>query len=165
MIQLGLRKKYDIKKRRIVLKKWFIKNRKTNYKDIAKNFGISEIVSKLLVNRDVIDKDSIESFMHPTYDNLHNAREMKDLEKAVGIMKKKIESNEKIMIAGDFDVDGVISIFILYTALKRCGADVVYEVPDRVEDGYGINNNIIDKAKNMGVDTVITCDNGKWLLN
>jgi single-stranded-DNA-specific exonuclease len=142
------------------LKKWFIKNKKTNYKDIAKKFGISEIVSKLLVNRDVIDKVGIESFIHPTFDNLHNAREMKDLEKAVGIMKKKIESNEKIMIAGDFDVDGVISIFILYTALKRCGAEVVYEVPDRVEDGYGINNNIIDKAKNMGVDTVITCDNG-----
>jgi single-stranded-DNA-specific exonuclease len=142
------------------LKKWFIKNKKTNYKDIAKKFGISEIVSKLLVNRDVIDKVGIESFIHPTFDNLHNAREMKDLEKAVGIMKKKIESNEKIMIAGDFDVDGVVSVFILYTALKRCGADVIYEIPDRVEDGYGINKNIIDKAKDMGVDTIITCDNG-----
>jgi single-stranded-DNA-specific exonuclease len=142
------------------LKKWFIKNRKTNYKEIAKNFGISEIISKLLVNRDVTDNNSIENFIHPTYYNLHNAREMKDLEKAVSIMKKKIASNEKIMIVGDFDVDGVVSTFILYTALKRCDADVIYEIPDRVKDGYGINKNIIDKAKGMGVDTIITCDNG-----
>lgn len=143
-----------------MLKKWFVRNRKTDYRAIAKRYGISEIVSKLLVNRDIIDNDSIESFIHPVYKNLHNPRDMKDLEKAADIMKNKIETNQKIMISGDFDVDGVVSIFILYTALKRCGADVVYEIPDRVKDGYGINNNIIDKAKDMGIDTIITCDNG-----
>lgn len=143
-----------------MLKKWFVRNRKTDYRAIAKKYGISEIVSKLLVNRDIIDNESIESFIHPVYKNLHNPRDMKDLEKAAGIMKNKIETNKKIMISGDFDVDGVVSIFILYTALKRCGADVVYEIPDRVKDGYGINNNIVDKAKDMGIDTIITCDNG-----
>jgi len=142
------------------LKKWFIKSRKTDYKEIARNFGISEIVSKLLVNRDITKSDAIKSFIHSTYENLHNGRDMKDLEKAVMIMKKKIEAKEKIMISGDFDVDGAISIFILYTALKKCGAEVIYEIPDRVIDGYGINENIIDKAKDMGVDTIITCDNG-----
>ena len=142
------------------MKKWFIRNKKTDYRDIAKKFGISELASKLLVNRDIIDDNGIESFIHPVYKNLHNPRDMKDLEKAAGIMKNKILTNQKIMISGDFDVDGVVSVFILYTALKRCGADVIYEIPDRVQDGYGINNNIIDKAKYIGVDTIITCDNG-----
>ena len=142
------------------MKKWFVKVRKTNHKNIAKEFGISEIVSKLLVNRDIIDNEYIKSFINPTYDNLHNPRDMKDLEKAVGIMKNKIITGEKIMIVGDYDVDGVISIFILFTALKRCGADVIYEIPDRIEDGYGINKSIIDKAKDKNIDTIITCDNG-----
>lgn len=142
------------------MKKWFVKNRKTNHKNIAKEFGISEIVSKLLVNRDIIDNDFIDSFIHPTYDKFHNPRKMKDLEKAVEIIKNKIEISKKIMIVGDYDADGVVSLFILYTALKKCGADVIYEIPDRIEDGYGINKSIIDKAIEKGVDTIITCDNG-----
>jgi single-stranded-DNA-specific exonuclease len=142
------------------LKKWFIRNRKTDYREIAKEFGISEIVSKLLVNRDIIDKDSIKSFINPSYENFHNPREMKDLVKGVRIMKQKIEEGKKIMVVGDYDVDGVISLFELYTALKRCSADVVYEIPDRIKDGYGINESIIDKAYDIGVDTIITCDNG-----
>ncbi|WP_084113677.1 single-stranded-DNA-specific exonuclease RecJ [Clostridium acidisoli] len=143
-----------------MLKKWFIRNRKTDYREIAKEFGISEIVSKLLVNRDIIDKDSIKSFINPSYENFHNPREMKDLVKGVRIMKQKIEEGKKIMVVGDYDVDGVISLFELYTALKRCSADVVYEIPDRIKDGYGINESIIDKAYDIGVDTIITCDNG-----
>jgi single-stranded-DNA-specific exonuclease len=142
------------------LKKWFIRNRKTDYREIAKEFGISEIVSKLLVNRDIIDKDSIKSFINPSYENFHNPREMKDLVKGVRIIKQKIEEGKKIMVVGDYDVDGVISLFELYTALKRCSADVVYEIPDRIKDGYGINESIIDKAYDIGVDTIITCDNG-----
>lgn len=142
------------------MKKWFVKNRKTNHKNIAKEFGISEIVSKLLVNRDIIDNDFIDSFIRPTYDKFHNPRKMKDLEKAVEIIKNKIEISKKIMIVGDYDADGVVSLFILYTALKKCGADVIYEIPDRIEDGYGINKSIIDKAIEKGVDTIITCDNG-----
>ena len=142
------------------MKKWFVKVRKTNHKEIAKEFGISEIVSKLIVNRDIIDNDYIKSFINPTYDNLHNPRDMKDLGKAVKLMKQKIESSKKIMIVGDYDVDGVVSLFILHTALERCGADVVYEIPDRIEDGYGINKSIMDKAKDKGIDTIITCDNG-----
>lgn len=142
------------------MKKWFIRNRKTNYKEIAKNFGISEIVSKLLVNRDIIEENSIKSFINPCLENFHNPREMKDLVKGVNIIKGKIEQENKIMVVGDYDVDGVISLFELYTALKKCGADVVYEIPHRINDGYGINPGIIDSAYNAGVDTIITCDNG-----
>lgn len=144
------------------MKKWFIrnKNKNINYKEISKKFGISEIVSKLLLNRDIIDYNEIESFINPVYKNLHNPAKLKDAEKAADIIKKKIEENKKIMIIGDYDVDGVISIYILYSSLKKCGADVGYEIPDRIKDGYGINTEIIDKVYRAGVDTIITCDNG-----
>ncbi|WP_102400997.1 single-stranded-DNA-specific exonuclease RecJ [Haloimpatiens massiliensis] len=142
------------------MKKWFVKNKKTDYKKVAEKFDISEVVAKILVNRDVIEEESIKSFLNPCYENLHNPREMKDLVKGVMIMKQKIEEGKKIMVVGDYDVDGVTSLVQLYTALKRCGANVVYDIPDRIKDGYGINTNIIDKAYNIGVDTIITCDNG-----
>ncbi len=142
------------------MKKWFVKNKKTDYKLLAKEFGISEIVAKLLVNRDLVEEEAIKSFVNPSYENLYNPREMKDLEKGVMIMKQKIEDGKKIMVVGDYDVDGVISLFELFTALKRCSADVFYDIPDRINDGYGINTNIIDKAFEMGVDTIISCDNG-----
>ena len=142
------------------MKKWFVKNKKTDYKLLAKEFGISEIVAKLLVNRDLVEEEAIKSFVNPSYENLYNPREMKDLEKGVMIMKQKIEDGKKIMVVGDYDVDGVISLFELFTALKRCSADVFYDIPDRINDGYGINNNIINKAFEMGVDTIISCDNG-----
>ena len=85
---------------------------------------------------------------------------MKDVVIAVDIIKRKIQENKKIRIIGDYDVDGIISVFILYTALKKCGANVDYEIPDRIKDGYGINENIVKVAYDEGVDTIITCDNG-----
>ncbi|WP_026881202.1 single-stranded-DNA-specific exonuclease RecJ [Clostridium akagii] len=142
------------------MKKWFVKNRKANYGEIAKKFDVSEVVAKLIVNRDLTMDEDIKSFLNPCYENLHNPREMKDLVKGVMLIKQKIEQEKKIMVVGDYDVDGVISLFQLYTALKRCKADVVYDIPDRIVDGYGINKNIIDKAKDLCVDTIITCDNG-----
>ena len=140
--------------------RWFIKNIKADYKQISKKYGITELMSKLVVNRDIKNDDMIKSYVNPDFDKLHNPREMKDLEKAVEIINDKIKLNKKIRIVGDYDVDGVISVYILYMALKRCNANVDYEIPDRIKDGYGININIIKQAKDDGVDTILTCDNG-----
>lgn len=140
--------------------RWFIKNKKMNYKYMAQKYGISEVMSKLIVNRDIIDDEMIRSYIHPEYSMLHDGREMKDIVKGAKILKDKIKSGKKIRIVGDYDVDGVISVYILYSALKRCKADVDYEIPDRIKDGYGINVNIIKKAEEDGIDTIITCDNG-----
>lgn len=142
------------------MKKWFIKNKKADYKKMSQKFGISEIICKLLVNRDIIEDDLINSFVNSDFQNLHNPRNMKDIQKAVEIIKSKIKSKKKIRIIGDYDVDGVISSYVLYQALKKCGADIDYEIPDRIKDGYGININIIEKSKKEGIDTIITCDNG-----
>lgn len=140
--------------------RWFIKNKKADYKYISNKYGITELMSKLIINRDIINDEMIKSYINPDFDKLHDPREMKDLEKAVEILKDKIKANEKIRIVGDYDVDGVISVYILYSALKRCHANVDYEIPDRIKDGYGININIIKQAKEDEIDTIITCDNG-----
>ena len=140
--------------------RWFIKNIKADYKYISKKYALSELVSKLVINRNITSDEMIRSYINPDFDKFHEAREMKDLEKSVDILRDKIESQNKIRIVGDYDVDGVISIYILYSALKRCNANVDYEIPDRIKDGYGINMNIIKQAKEDGVDTILTCDNG-----
>jgi single-stranded-DNA-specific exonuclease len=140
--------------------KWFIKNKKIDYKKMAHKYGITEFMSRLIINRDILNDGMIKSYINPDFDKLHNPKEMKDLEKAVDIIYHKISANKKIRIVGDYDVDGVISVYILYTALKLCKANVDYEIPDRIKDGYGINSNIIKQAKEEEVDTILTCDNG-----
>ena len=140
--------------------KWLLRNRKVDLKAMSEKYKISQLLCKLIVNRDIIDENIINSYINPVYKYLHSPKTMKDVVIAVDIIKIKIQENKKIRIIGDYDVDGIISVFILYTALKKCGANVDYEIPDRIKDGYGINENIVKVAYDEGVDTIITCDNG-----
>ena len=140
--------------------KWLLRNRKVDLKAMTEKYKISQLLCKLMVNRDIIDENIINSYINPVYKYLHSPKTMKDVVIAVDIIKRKIQENKKIRIIGDYDVDGIISVFILYTALKKCGANVDYEIPDRIKDGYGINENIVKVAYDEGVDTIITCDNG-----
>ena len=102
----------------------------------------------------------MEKYLHGTLQDLYEPSLLKDAKKGVDIVRKKIEEGKKIRIISDYDVDGVSSNYILYKGLLRCGADVDYRIPDRVADGYGINEHLIDQAYEDGIDTVITCDNG-----
>lgn len=140
--------------------KWLLRNRKVDLKAMSEKYKISQLLCKLMINRDIIDENIINSYINPVYKYLHSPKTMKDVVIAVDIIKRKIQENKKIRIIGDYDVDGIISVFILYTALKKCGANVDYEIPDRIKDGYGINENIVKVAYDEGVDTIITCDNG-----
>ena len=140
--------------------KWLLRNKKVDLKAMSEKYKISQLLCKLMVNRDIIDENIINSYINPVYKYLHSPKTMKDVVIAVDIIKRKIQENKKIRIIGDYDVDGIISVFILYTALKKCGANVDYEIPDRIKDGYGINENIVRVAYDDGVDTIITCDNG-----
>ena len=140
--------------------KWLLRNRKVDLKAMSEKYKISQLLCKLMVNRDIIDENIINSYINPVYKYLHSPKTMKDVVIAVDIIKRKIQENKKIRIIGDYDVDGIISVFILYTALKKCGANVDYEIPDRIKDGYGINENIVKAAYDERVDTIITCDNG-----
>lgn len=140
--------------------KWLLRNKKVDLKAMSEKYKISQLLCKLMVNRDIIDENIINSYINPVYKYLHSPKTMKDVVFAVDIIKRKIQENKRIRIIGDYDVDGIISVFILYTALKKCGANVDYEIPDRIKDGYGINENIVKVAYDEGVDTIITCDNG-----
>lgn len=139
---------------------WFIKNRKEDINNIARENSISKVLAKLLINRDISCKGNIKEFLNPDINKMHNPNLLDDLSFATDIIKDKIDKKLKIRIVGDFDVDGIMSVYILYTSLKIIGADVDYVIPDRVLDGYGINNHIVLNAKAQGVDTIITCDNG-----
>lgn len=140
--------------------KWLLRNKKADLKEMSQKYGISQLLCKLIVNREINDENILNSYINPTYKYLHQPTDMKDIKKAVSIIKEKIKANKKIRIIGDYDVDGIISVYILYIALSKCGANIDYEIPDRIKDGYGINENIVKIAYDEGVDTIITCDNG-----
>lgn len=142
------------------MEKWFIKNRKADFETIAAQFGISPILARLSVNRGMSSNEELKEYLHPSMEQLYNPAELKDMEKTCELLKRKIEERQKIRIVGDYDVDGVMATYILYTGLTTCGANVDYEIPERIRDGYGINLSIIKKSKEDGIDTIITCDNG-----
>ncbi|MEW8973344.1 MAG: single-stranded-DNA-specific exonuclease RecJ [Tissierellaceae bacterium] len=142
------------------MEKWFIRNNGIDFRKIAKELDINPIISKILVNREIYEQNSIDRFLNIKLDKLYSPSLMKDLVKAGNILRDKVDNNKKIRIVGDFDVDGVISVYILNRAIERLGGIVDYAIPDRINDGYGINNDIVERAKADGVDTIITCDNG-----
>lgn len=142
------------------MEKWLIKNIKFDYDEMVKSCHVDPVTARLLVNRGIVDYKRVNEFINGTLSDFNNALHMKDLNKGVLLIKNHIDSNKSILIVGDYDVDGVISSYLLYKALTRCGANVNYHIPDRIKEGYGINESIIRKAHEDKVDLIITCDNG-----
>lgn len=142
------------------MEKWLLRNVKGNLDEISRKLNISNVLSRLLLNRGIMDFGLMDSFIYPTLDKLHNPRLMKDIELGVNILKEAILNNEKIRICGDYDQDGNSAILTLYKAITRCGGNVDYVIPHRIIDGYGINERIVKEAKEDGVSLIITCDNG-----
>lgn len=128
-------------------------------KKIQDTYNVSEIMAKLMIARN-IEFDEINSFLKGSLDDLKDPYELKDMEKLVDRIDRAIKNNEKICIYGDYDVDGITSITIMYQFLTKLGADVMYYLPDRLIEGYGINNNALDEIKSKGVGLVITVDCG-----
>lgn len=140
--------------------KWMIYSKKADFNAIGEKFDIDPVLARVITNRGIVGDDAIEVYLNGGYENTHNPSLMKDMDKGCRIMKEKIEAGARIRIVSDYDVDGVTSNYILLEGLEKAGADVDYEIPDRVRDGYGINERIIQEAYDAGVDTIITCDNG-----
>lgn len=136
-----------------------MKNVKANVEEFSKALGVSNTIAKLLINRGLSIKESRE-FLECELNNLKDGMLLKDMDKSVNIIDDAIKNKENILIVGDYDVDGVISSYILYEALNECGANVAYHIPHRINEGYGINVDIIERASESGVDVIITCDNG-----
>lgn len=142
------------------MEKWMIYSKKADFQKIAEEFGIDPVIARLIRNRDVQDMEAIRSYLYGTLKELPSPWKMKDIDKAVEILKKKITQKKRIRIIGDYDIDGVTATCILLKGLSRLGADVDTYIPDRVKDGYGMHEQLIDKALEDRVDTILTCDNG-----
>ena len=140
--------------------KWMLRRRKIDLRKLSQDTGISEIIASILVNRNLNTEDDIKKFMNPDIAYLHNPMLMKDMDKGTDIMLKALRDNKKIVVYGDYDADGIISTYILYSALLRCGGNVKYHIPDRITEGYGINSESLRQLKKEGYEVLITCDNG-----
>lgn len=142
------------------LENWVIKNIKADFEQIMAKCKVSEVLARCLVNRGLENPADIDYFLHPCLDNLYSPFLLKDMKKACDILQEKIKTGKKIRIIGDYDVDGVVASYILYRTLKLIGASVDYEIPDRINDGYGMNIRMVEEAHKDGIDTLLTCDNG-----
>lgn len=142
------------------MEKWYVAAKKADFKGIARRFGIDQVTARIIRNRDIIEEKDIDQYLNGTVTDLYPPEQMKDMEKAVALLQKKIAEEKKIRIIGDYDIDGVQSVFILYSALREAGAKVDYAIPDRIADGYGVNIRLIEKAREEEIDTILTCDNG-----
>lgn len=140
--------------------KWFVAAKKADFNGIAKQFGISPVLARVIRNRDIIGEEEIRKYLNGTLEELYDPGLLKGMEPAVLLLQEKIREQKSIRIIGDYDVDGVCSTFILKKGLEYCGARVDTAIPHRMKDGYGLNEHLVEEAKADGIDTIVTCDNG-----
>ncbi|MBE5948701.1 MAG: single-stranded-DNA-specific exonuclease RecJ [Lachnospiraceae bacterium] len=142
------------------MKKWFVYTKKADFNAIAEKYNITPVMARIMRNRDVESDEAINRYLNGGLKALYSASLMKDVDKAVAIITEKISQGKKVRVIGDYDIDGIMAIYVLIKGLRRCGAFVDGRIPHRVKDGYGINESLIKDAHEDGVDTIITCDNG-----
>ncbi len=140
--------------------KWVLTAKRADFTEIGEKFHIDPVIARLIRNRDVVGDEAIQKYLHGGIEDLYSPWDMKDMEKAVLILEKKIREKKPIRIIGDYDIDGVCATYILKQGFLLLGGNADYEIPDRIKDGYGINRSLIEQAKEDGIDTIVTCDNG-----
>lgn len=139
---------------------WLVYGKKCDFKGIGERLGVDQVIVRILRNRDMTQEQEMRRFLFPSEECVHDYSLLKDLDNAVDITLNKIDEDAHIRIIGDYDVDGIMSTYILKKGLSLCGATVDYAIPHRIKDGYGISAGLIDEAYGAGIDTIITCDNG-----
>ena len=142
------------------MEKWFVINKGADFAGIAKRFGISPVTARLIRNREVMGDEAIARYLKGGIGELYDPHLLLDSDRLTYILVQKISEQKKIRVIGDYDIDGVMSTYILYKGITRCGGSVDFQIPDRMKDGYGINDHLIEQADEAGIDTIITCDNG-----
>lgn len=141
------------------MEKWFIRNKKDAGIDFKK-FGLSPILYKIILNRGIDSEEAFENYLYPTLDKLYSPILLPNMIKSANLIMQHIREKKQIRVVGDYDVDGVTSTYILVKGLASLGAEVDYDIPHRVRDGYGINKRIVEDAVSDGIRMLITCDNG-----
>lgn len=142
------------------MERWVLLRKGADFEAIGKKYQISPRLACLIRNRDVIGEEAVDRYLNGTISDLYDGMLMKDMDKAIDILKEKILEDKKMRVIGDYDIDGVNATYILLEGLERLGADVDSDIPDRISDGYGLNRHLVERAYEAGVDTLITCDNG-----
>ena len=142
------------------MEKWVVASKKADFKQIGIRFGIDQVIARLIHNRDIVGDENIQRYLYGKLEDLASPHLLMDLDLAVGILSEKISQKKRIRIIGDYDIDGVMSVYILTKSLRDLGADVDYRIPERIADGYGLNLRLILEAHQEGIDTILTCDNG-----
>ena len=142
------------------MEKWVVTMKNGNFKEVAEKFGIDPVIARILRNRDLTGDGEISDYLYGTMDSLPSPWLLKDMDRAVSVLTEKIREKKKIRIIGDYDIDGVMSTYVLLKGLTLLGADADHYIPDRIADGYGLHIPIMEKAVKDGIDTILTCDNG-----
>ena len=139
---------------------WTVKNKKDNFNDICREQGVTEVTARLLVNRGLTTKQERDAYLHPSFSCLPDPKLLKNAEAAAEIIAKGIKQEKTFRIIGDYDVDGIMSVYILYRCMTAAGAKVDYRIPDRIKDGYGLNEDMVRECMDAEIDIIVTCDNG-----
>ena len=141
---------------------WMLQTKRADFNGLAMRLGVSPVAVRIMRNRGLLDEREMRKYLYGSLDDLYDPRQMKGMETAAGIIEKKLIEGKKIRIIGDYDIDGVCSTYILLKGFHRAAGNgqIDYEIPDRIRDGYGINESIIRQAAEDGIDTLVTCDNG-----
>ncbi len=139
---------------------WTVKNKKDNFTEICREQGVTEVTARLLVNRGLTTKKERDAYLHPSFSCLPDPKLLKNAEAAAERIAEGIRQNKKFRIIGDYDVDGIMSVYILYRCMTAAGARVDYRIPDRIKDGYGLNEDMVQECIDAGVEIIVTCDNG-----
>ena len=140
--------------------KWLLTTKKADFQKIGEQFHIHPVTARIIRNRDLIEEEDIRLYLEGSEADLYAPALLKDADKTVQILKEKIAQQKSIRVIGDYDIDGVMATYILVSGLRRCGALVSMQIPDRIHDGYGLNRQLIKKAIEENIDTIVTCDNG-----
>ena len=142
------------------MSKWILQRKAADYKGLSEKLKVDPVIVRLMVNRGLLTYEEMEEYLHPTLDNFPDPHLFADMDEACGLLMDAIDEGVKIRVVGDYDVDGIMSTYILTSAIKEVGGDVDYAVPHRMVDGYGINPEMVQAAFDDGVRFIITCDNG-----
>ena len=147
------------------MEKWIEIRKGGNFMEMAKKYGIDPLIARIIRNRDIIDEKEITEYLYGGKEALHNPHLLKDVDKAAEIIAEGIAEKKAMRIIGDYDIDGVNATYILLDGIRRCGGNVDAAIPDRMKDGYGINEHLIEQALSDGKELLITCDNGIAAIN
>lgn len=140
--------------------KWVVMAKRDDFAGIAAKFGIDPVIARVIRNRDIVGDEAIETYLHGGLEKLEDPFLLKDMDRAVRILRAKLREGKKIRIIGDYDIDGIMASYILKRGFRALGAEADIRIPDRVRDGYGLNTSLIEAARQDGIDTIVTCDNG-----